>query len=207
MKKKYAAVFILLAGFLLATCLAALTPQHAFAKEKTTLEHYVIDTKKAHAFINFRISHLGYSWLHGRFNKFQGEFDFDTANPSNSKIEVRIDPASVDTNHAERDKHIRGKDFFHVKKFPESSFVSTSITRHGGKGALIIKGKFTLHGITRDITIRGEEVGAGKDPWGGYRRGFRGHTTLKLHDYGINYNLGPASTIVHLEFSIEGIRK
>ncbi|VAV84129.1 Protein yceI precursor [hydrothermal vent metagenome] len=206
MKRRYITIFILLAGFLMATCLTTLTPQTARAEAKSKAEHYVIDTKKAHAFINFRISHLGYSWLHGRFNKFEGEFDFDKANPSNSKITVRIDPASVDTNHAERNKHIRGKDFFNVKKFPKSGFVSSSITRVG-KNAYVVKGKFTLHGVTKDIIIRGEDVGAGKDPWGGYRRGFRGHTTLKLHDYGITYDLGPASTIVHLEFSIEGIRQ
>ncbi|VAW38101.1 Protein yceI precursor [hydrothermal vent metagenome] len=203
MNKKYSAIFILLAGFLIAACLS---PYISIAGVKTTSEHYVIDTKKAHASINFRISHLGYSWLYGRFNKFEGEFDFDELNPSNSKIEVRIDPASVDTNHAERDKHIRGKDFFDVRNFPKAGFVSISITRVD-KNNYIVKGRFTLHGITRDITIRAEEVGAGKDPWGGYRRGFRGRTALKLHDYGITYNLGPASTIVYLELSIEGIRQ
>ncbi len=205
MKRRYIAVFILLAGLLLA---AAITPAtaNAAAKQGEGVEHYVIDTKKAHAFINFRISHLGYSWLYGRFDKFEGEFDFDKDDPSKSKIEVRIDPASVNTNQAERDKHLRGKNFFNVKKFPSSGFVSSSITRVN-KNTYVVKGKFTLHGVTRDITIRSEEVGAGKDPWGGYRRGFRGHTTLKLHDYGITYDLGPASTIVHLEFSIEGIRQ
>jgi len=81
---------------------------------------YQLDIKGAHAFINFKASHLGYSWLTGRFNKFDGKFSYDADNLSDTKIEVTIDPSSIDSNHAERDKHLRGKDFLHVSKFPES---------------------------------------------------------------------------------------
>ncbi|MCB1736569.1 MAG: YceI family protein, partial [Gammaproteobacteria bacterium] len=80
--------------------LLALTPlAHA--------DKYQIDTKGAHAFIQFRIKHLGYSWLYGRFNTFDGWFSYDEANPDASQVEVNIDTASVDSNHAERDKHLR----------------------------------------------------------------------------------------------------
>ena len=79
---------------------------------------YVIDTKGAHAAIEFRMSHLGYSWLTGRFNTFEGEFSYDEKNPNASKIEVRIDTTSLDSNHAERDKHLRSGDFLDTGKFP-----------------------------------------------------------------------------------------
>ena len=70
-----------------------------------------------------------------------------------------------------------------------------------------MKGQFTLHGVTREIEIDVEHIGHGKDPWGGYRRGFDGTTTIALKDYGIDYNLGPASREVELFLSVEGIRK
>ena len=61
--------------------------------------------------------------------------------------------------------------------------------------------------MTRPITIQVTHIGAGKDPWGGYRRGFEGRTRFALADYGIKKNLGPASKEVHLWLGIEGIRK
>jgi len=167
---------------------------------------YVIDTDKAHAFIQFKIKHLGYSWLLGRFNTFDGEFSYDEKNPSAAKIMVNIDPASIDSNHAERDKHLRGKDFLDVSKYPKSSFVSKSF-KEEDNGNATLTGDFTLHGVTKEITIEVNHIGHGNDPWGGYRRGFEGKTSFALKDFGIDYNLGPASKEVELFLSIEGIRK
>ena len=185
---------------ILAACVLSLSTLNVQA------EDYVIDTEKAHAFIQFKISHLGYSWLLGRFNDFSGEFSYDEKNPSAAKIEVTIETASIDSNHAERDKHLRDKDFLHVKKYPEAKFVSTGF-KELGNGKAKLSGRFTLHGVTRDIDIDVEHIGHGPDPWGGYRRGFAGTTVLTLADYNINYNLGPASRQVELFLSIEGIRQ
>ena len=142
----------------------------------------------------------------GRFDKFSGTFSYDEQNPSASSVEVTIDTASVDSNYAERDKHLRSKDFLDVSKYPTAQFKSTGFTELGG-GKAKLTGDFTLHGVTRPITIDVTANGAGNDPWGGYRRGFNGETTLKLKDYGIDYNLGPASTDVTIEMTLEGIRK
>lgn len=169
-------------------------------------EEYLIDTKGAHAFIQFKIAHLGYSWLLGRFNEFDGSFSYDEKNPSASKVVVTINTASVDSNHAERDKHLRGNDFLEVKKYPEAKFVSTSYEEKGdGKG--ILKGDFTLHGVTRPIVIDVKQIGAGPDPWGGFRRGFEGTTRIALKDYNINFDLGSASKELELQLYIEGIRQ
>ncbi|WP_394190465.1 YceI family protein [Pseudoalteromonas atlantica] len=168
---------------------------------------YVIDTKGAHAFVNFKIKHLGYSWLHGRFNTFDGEFSYDAKNPNASTIMVNIDTKSIDSNHAERDKHLRGGDFLNVDKFPNASFKSTSIKFDDDGDEANVTGEFTLHGVTKTITFEIDKIGEGKDPWGGYRVGFEGETSLKLADYGIDYNLGPASTHVDIGLYIEGIRK
>ncbi len=171
-------------------------------------EHYVIDTKGMHAFITFRIQHLGYSWLEGRFNRFTGDFDYDEANPSNNRVSVEIDIASIDSNHAERDKHLRSERFFDAKKFPKATFVSTAWENHGN-GKATLKGKFTLRGVTKDISIDVSQIGAGKDPWGGFRRGFVGTTTLHLSNYRMKEGniLGPVAENVQLWLSIEGVRQ
>ena len=165
---------------------------------------YAIDVKGAHAFINFKTKHLGYSWLTGRFNQFDGTFSYDDKNPGAAKIEVTIETASIDSNHAERDKHLRSDDFLNVKDFPEAKFVSTKITDKGN-GDIEVAGKFTLHGTTKDIVIDAEKIGEGKDPWGGYRAGFAGTTEIRLADYGMKEILGP--TTVMLDLHVEGVRQ
>ncbi|MBI5040487.1 MAG: YceI family protein [Gammaproteobacteria bacterium] len=167
---------------------------------------YVIDTAKAHASIQFRIQHLGYSWLYGRFNQFEGTFSYDEKNPATNKVEVSIDTASVDTNYAERDKHLRSDDFMDVEKFPQARFVSAKF-EDKGDGKAVLTGNLTLHGITKPVVIAIERIGQGDDPWGGYRTGFFGTTTLKLADFGITRDLGPAAQEVEFMLSVEGIRQ
>lgn len=167
---------------------------------------YLIDTDKAHAFIQFRIKHLGYSWLLGRFNDFDGSFSYDEKNPEASSVTVTIRTGSIDSNHAERDKHLRGKDFLDVDTYPEARFVSSGF-KENGDGTGVLTGDLTLHGVTRPISIDVTHIGHGPDPWGGQRRGFSGVTTLTLADYDINYNLGPDAREVELFLSVEGIEQ
>ncbi len=169
-------------------------------------DEYVIDTKGAHAFVQFKVKHLGYSWLWGRFDRFEGSFTYDEANPANNRVNVRVDTTSVNSNHADRDKHLRSDDFLDVEKYPEATFKSTGYEKTGDDTALV-KGDLTLHGVTRPIVIEVTETGAGNDPWGGYRRGFTGKVTLKFKDFGIDYNLGEASTEFHLILDVEGKRQ
>ena len=174
----------------------------AFAAE----EEYLIDTEGAHAFVQFRIKHLGYSWLYGRFNDFGGTFTYDEADPSKSQVAVTINTASIDSNHAERDKHLRSKDFLDVGKYPEATFKSTSYEVTGPDEATLT-GDLTLHGVTKPVTIDVRQIGSGPDPWGGYRRGFEGTTTIELADFGIVKDLGPASRELELTLSVEGVRQ
>lgn len=168
---------------------------------------YKIDTEGSHAFVQFRIKHLGYSWLYGRFDSFQGTFHYDQQKPEASSVAVTIDMNSIDSNHAERDKHLRDERFFDVAKFPEATFVSKSYqpTADGKRGVLL--GILTLKGISREVKIDVEHIGGGKDPWGGVREGFSGKTTIALKDFGINYDLGPASATAEILLDIEGVKK
>jgi polyisoprenoid-binding protein YceI len=167
---------------------------------------YVIDTKGQHASITFRIKHLGFSWLTGRFDKFSGTISYDEKNPAMSSVKVEIDPASVSTNHAERDKHLRADDFFDVAKFPSASFVSKSVTA-AGDGKATVVGDLTLHGVTKEVSIDASLVGGGKDPWGGERIGFTGTTKLALADFAIKKDLGPAAKEVELTLDVEAVKK
>ncbi len=163
------------------------------------------DIDPAHSFVEFRIQHLGYSWLYGRFNTINGSFNHDPGAPQHNKISVEIDTASVDTNHAERDKHLRSEDFLDVKKFPKARFDSTSFTGSAEEG--VLAGTLTLHGVSKPIEINMKKLGEGKDPWGGYRAGFIGTVKLLRKDFGMGYQLGPKSEDMELELGIEGIRK
>ena len=169
---------------------------------------YDIDKKGAHAFVQFRVKHLGYSWLYGRFNDFDGSFTFDEKDPGKNKVKVTVDVTSLDSNHAERDKHLRSDDFLDAAKYPTATFVSTSYKPTGDNTA-DLTGDLTLHGVTKPITIKVEHIGAGKDPWGGYRAGFEGRATIKPVDFGIPVveKLGPASEEVELFLTVEGVRK
>lgn len=167
---------------------------------------YAFDKKDAHQFITFKISHLGYSWLYGRFNDFDGEFFYDAENPENSTVNVTINTASVDSNHGERDKHLRSEDFLFVGDYPQATFKSTSV-KLDDEDEAEITGDFTLRGVTKEITLDVEMLGHGDDPWGGYRMGFEAETELKLADFGIPTNLGKASETVEIIMSVEGIRQ
>jgi polyisoprenoid-binding protein YceI len=187
--------------------LAALLASLAALATPAAADTYDFDIKGQHAFIDFRIKHLGYSWLLGRFDKFNGSFDFDEKNADASKVKVEIDMASINSNHAERDKHLRGPDFLDVAKFPTATFESTSVKGDGTKAA--ITGKLTLHGVTKDVTINAERVGGGPDPWtkGSLRQGFTGTAKITLADFGITKDLGPASKDVELTLNVEGTKK
>ncbi|TWX56301.1 YceI family protein [Colwellia hornerae] len=189
--------------------LASIFPTLLFASAFTSTANaadYIVDYKGAHASVNFKIKHLGYSWLTGRFDKFSGSFSYDAADLSTAKIEMLVDTTSLNTNHAERDKHVRSDDFLDVGKFGSAKFVSAKITDKGND-KLEIKGLLTLHGVDKDIIIDAVKIGEGKDPWGGYRVGFSGTTKIALVDFGIPATLGPASAHVELELHIEGVRK
>ena len=151
---------------------------------------YVIDKEGQHAFVNFKISHLGYSWLYGTFKDFDGSFSFDAKSPEASKLKVNLKTASLDSNHAERDKHLRGADFLNVSKHPTATFESTAV-KSTGEGSADITGNLTLNGVTKPVVIAAKFIGEGKDPWGGYRAGFEGSTTLQLKEFGIQ-GPGPA---------------
>jgi len=159
---------------------ATLVAAGAFASET-----FVVD--KAHSEATFQVRHL-VSRVSGKFDDFTGAINIDRENPAASSVEFNIKTASIDTGNENRDKDLRGANFFEVDKFPEISFKSTGIKPGAKKDTYDVTGTFTMHGVTKTVTLPVEFLGFIKDPWGGERAGFSVHTTLNRKDYGINWN-------------------
>lgn len=167
---------------------------------------YDLDIKGQHAFVQFKIQHLGFSWLYGRFDTFDGSFSYDENSPEKASIQMTVQTNSVNSNHAERDKHLRSDDFLNVAAHPTAKFVSTSFSPTAeGHGTMI--GNLTINGVTNEVELDVQFVGAGDDPWGGHRRGYEATTEISLSEYKIKQNLGPASDKLLLTVSVEGVKK
>ena len=164
---------------------------------------YTLDP--SHSFIQFKTKHLGYSWLTGRFGKFTGTMNYDPAAGADAQsIKVSVDTSSVDTNWADRDKHLRSKDFFNVDAGSTATFESTGFSGDANGGTLT--GNLTLLGVTKEISFPIKKIGEGKDRWGGYRVGFEGNYTLTRKDFGMDFNLGPQAEKVDVTLMIEAIK-
>lgn len=169
---------------------------------------YVIDTEDGqHAFVQFKISHLGYSYILGSFEEFSGSFSYDPENLEASSASVEVEVASLNSNHAERDKHILSNDFLDAGEYPTATFTSTGF-EPTGENEGVLTGDLTLHGETNEIEMPVTLVGEGEDPWGGYRAGFEGSTTLTLADYGIDMSDFPEMMHeLELYVTFEGVRQ
>jgi polyisoprenoid-binding protein YceI len=126
-------------------------------------ETYAVDPD--HTAALFRINHLGFSHTWGRFDAPSGTIVWDDADPAKSSVKIAIKADSINTGVAGKDKHLKSDAFFSVKEFPELTFVSKKIEKKDGN-LYHITGDFTLHGVTKEITIPVTKMGAGKDPMG-----------------------------------------
>ncbi|MEQ5802441.1 YceI family protein [Halomonas sp. H10-9-1] len=168
---------------------------------------YAIDIDNQHAFVQFKINHLGFSYILGSFEEFDGSFHYDPENLEASSAELEVQVASLNSNHAERDKHFLGDDFLDAGEYPTATFSSTGF-EPTGEGEGVLSGDLTLHGETQQIEMPVTLLGEGEDPWGNYRAGFEGSTTLELADYGIDMSAYPeAMRELELYVTFEGIRQ
>ncbi|WP_447528563.1 MULTISPECIES: YceI family protein [unclassified Vreelandella] len=168
---------------------------------------YTIDTEGQHAFVQFKISHLGMSYILGSFEEFSGDFTYDEDDLDASSIEMEVQIDSLNTNHAERDRHILSEDFLNASEHPTATFTSTGFESEGDNEG-VITGDFTLNGETHELEMPVTLIGQGEDPWGNYRAGFEGTTTITLSDYNIDMSeFGDAMQELDLYVVFEGIRQ
>lgn len=159
-----------------------------------------------HSVVQFWVGHMGVSEFPGRFDSIAGDFSVDAAHPEADKVSVQVPIDSLDTNFDKRNKDLLGPDFFNAKQFPIMSFTSTSVRmKTANEGEL--SGNLTLHGVTKPVTFSLRHVGAGPDPWGGYRSGYVAKTTIHRSDFGMTYMLNGISDVIVVQLNIEGKRQ
>ncbi len=158
----------------------------------------------AHTAVTFKISHIGLSWTHGRFNDVSGTFTIDP-DAAKCSFNVQIKAESVDTANAKRDEHLRSGDFFNVKQFPALTFKSTEVKAI--KDGYQVTGDLTLHGVTRSVSF--PLVGGRKAefPRGFQRTGYSTELTIKRSEFGMDKMLEAVGDEVVIAISFEGVQK
>lgn len=177
---------------------------------ETDVATYVIDP--SHSLIEFAVKHLVITTTKGRFNTFSGEIRFDSADPTQSSVQVEIDADSVDTRDPKRDEHLRSNDFFGVGDHPRITFTSTRIEANG-RDRFKVTGDLTMAGITREIVLDAELNGVATSPWGQSVVGFSASTQINRKDYNITWNAAlegggvVVSDTVKIALEVEAIRQ
>jgi len=122
-----------------------------------------------HSSISFKVRHLNVADFYGRFNEIKGTVSFDKDAPEKSSVTAEVAVESIDTHNDKRNQHLKSPDFFNAKQFPAISFKSTKVEKDGDD--FKVTGDFTLHGVTKSITVEFEKVGEGKGMQGEMRAG------------------------------------
>jgi polyisoprenoid-binding protein YceI len=154
-----------------------------------------------HSTVLFGVKHMGFGRFWGRFNKVGGHFTLNTSDPTADSFEIDIDPASVDTNNKDRDRHLKSPDFFSASEFPKIEFKSREVKKLDEQ-TLEVNGDLTFHGVTKPQTIRIELIGTGSHPKMGHRAGVEATFVLKQSEFGMK--AGPLGDDVHVIAALEG---
>lgn len=140
----------------------------------------------AHSEVGFSVKHMMISTVRGRFSDVQASVDLDPAQLGNARVRGEIGVASVNTNDAQRDAHLKSADFFDAEKYPKIVFESTSIERTGER--VKVTGNLTIRDKTNPVTLEGSFDGPSKDPWGNQRVGFSLRGEIEREAFGLGWN-------------------
>ena len=161
-----------------------------------------------HTDLAFIGRHFMVTKVRGRFTDVKGSIVV-ADRMADSRVEVSIGMASVESGNAVRDEHIRSADLFDVATFPTATFRSTSVEWHGISGTVL--GDLTIHGVTRQVPLEVTFEGYVRDPWGADRSIFSARTKVNREDFGITWNVALeaggllVSKDVQIEIEIETV--
>ncbi len=140
----------------------------------------------AHSSVEFVVKHMMFAKVRGYFTSVNVTLDVDDATNVPTSISADIDAASINTNVADRDAHLRSQDFLHVEAFPKITYRSTGVT--GTADNFTVNGELTIHGKSLPVALRGACEGRAKDPWGNDRIAFSAHAKINRKDFGLTWN-------------------
>lgn len=140
-----------------------------------------------HSELTFKVRHLMITNVKGEFRSFQAYIESNGDDFSLARVEVTVDAASIDTNNADRDNHLRSADFFETERFPALTFKGTSFTRLDEENYRL-RGLLTMKGVEKEIDLDVEFGGIVRDPYGNEKAGFSISGTLNRKDWGLNWN-------------------
>ena len=168
-------------------------------------DNYTIDPM--HSGVNFKISHIGLSWIYGRFNIYSGSFVLDPDDAGKCSFQLKIETESVDTNNKKRDEHLRTPDFFNAKQFPLITFESTGVKAI--KDGYEVTGNLTMHGVTKPVTFALVGGKTADFPPGTPRTGYSTELIIKRSEFGVGKALfaNALGEDVHVAISFEGVKK
>jgi polyisoprenoid-binding protein YceI len=141
-----------------------------------------------HTEISFKAKHLMITYIKGVFKEYDASIyttgeDFMTA-----EIDVWINPASIDTGAADRDKHLKSADFFDVEKYKQIHFAGNTYEEVDKDGSYTLYGDLTIKDITKQVKLDVEFGGVMKDPWGNIKAGFSINGKINRNDWGLKWN-------------------
>jgi polyisoprenoid-binding protein YceI len=170
---------------------------------------YTIDP--VHSSVGFSVQHMVISRVSGNFKEFNGTIVYDEKDPAQSSVNVHIKTASVDTRDEDRDRDVRGGEFFDVTKYPEIIFASTSIEKT--EEGYVAHGKLTIRGVSRDVALPFKIAGTVKDPSGKTRLVAQAGLTINRKDFGVSWNMtldGGGLVVgdeVKIDLQVEAVRQ
>lgn len=146
------------------------------------------EADKSHSNVTFKIRHL-LSKVTGQFKDYKAMVQIDPDKRDQVNVYAEINTASIDTDEAKRDEHLKGPDFFDVAKFPKMTFTGSKLTdvnadRTKGK----LEGKLTIRDVSQPVVMDVEWLGTATDPWGNAKAAFSGTTKINRKDFGIIWN-------------------
>jgi polyisoprenoid-binding protein YceI len=165
-----------------------------------------------HTDVIFAAKHMMVTTVRGKFGTVSGSLQLDPENPTDGRGSFTIAAASLNTGVEQRDGHLRGADFFDVERYPEITFVSTSVTARGGSSYAVV-GDLTIRGTTRPVTLDVEYLGLYTSMGGARRAGFHGTAKINREDWGLTWNMVLdtggllVSKEIRLEIEVELIRE
>ena len=141
---------------------------------------------RSHSSIKFSVSHMVVSEADGKFGDFDVKVASDNSDFSDANIDVTIKSASINTDDAKRDEHLKSADFFDVNTYPSITLKNAKLSKSGN--GYVLTGDFTMHGITKKVSLDAKFGGIAKSPWGQTVAGFKVTGKINRKDYGVSWS-------------------